>query len=125
MAQVRLSAKAGPGEFDYIALQLVSCSRYGEETLSCSRACPGVVFQPATIPPVPLERRKVLSKVEGPHILNIWHWAAPEDSLSNTLHLLGLRGAPIDIMGASNMLRRNLGYGSVRPSPDRPVKTQF
>ena len=71
----------------------------------------GVVVQPATIPPVPLER---------PHILNICHRAAPEDSLSNTLHLLGLRGAPIDIMGASNMLRGNLGCGSVRPPPDGP-----
>jgi hypothetical protein len=49
--------------------------------------------------------------LERPLILNICRWAAPEDTLSNTLHLLGLRGAPIDIMGASNMLRGNLGCG--------------
>jgi len=44
-----------------------------------------VIVQPATIPPVPLER---------PPILNICHWAAPEDGLPNTLHLLGLRDDP-------------------------------
>ena len=54
-----------------------------------------MVVQPATIPPVPLER---------PHILNICNGAAPGDRLSKTLHLLGLHGAPIDMMGASNML---------------------
>jgi len=71
----------------------------------------GVAVQPATIPPLPLER---------PHILNICHRAASEETLSNTLYLLGLRGAPIDIMGASNMLRGNLGCGSVRPPPHGP-----
>jgi len=73
----------------------------------------GVVVQPATIPPVPFER---------PHILNSYHPAAPEDSLSNTLYLLGLRSAPIDMMGASNMLPGNLGCESVRPPPDGPLK---
>jgi hypothetical protein len=70
-----------------------------------------VVVQPATIPPMPLER---------PPILNISHWAAPGDRLSNTLHLLGLHGARIDMMGASNKLRGNLGCGSVRPPPHGP-----
>ena len=59
-----------------------------------SRGRGGMVVNPATIPPVTLERLIVLSKVEGPHILNIRHWAAPEDSLSNTLHLLGLPDDP-------------------------------
>ena len=75
-----------------------------------------MVVQPATIPPVPLER---------PPVPNSRHWAAPEDSLSDTLHLLGLRGAPIDMMGASQMLRGNLGSGSVRPPPDGPLEIEF
>jgi hypothetical protein len=54
-----------------------------------------VVAQPATIPAVPLER---------PLILNSYHRAAPKDSLSNALDLLGLHVAPIDVMGASNKL---------------------
>ena len=75
-----------------------------------------MVVQPATIPPVPLER---------PPVPNRYHWAAPEDTLSNTLKLLGLRGAPIDIMGAFDMLRGNLGCGSVRPPPDGPIKIEI
>jgi hypothetical protein len=74
-----------------------------------------MVLQPATIPLAPLER---------PLILNICRRAAPEDRLSNTLYLLGLHGAPIDIMGASYMLRGNSGCGSVRPSPDGPMKSE-
>jgi hypothetical protein len=73
------------------------------------RAVRGIIFQPATIPSLPLER---------PPILNSCHWAAPEEGLCNALHLLGLHGAPIDVMGASNRLRGNLGCGSFRPSPD-------
>ena len=82
-----------------------------EEVLGCSRGRPEVVVQPATIPPVPLER---------PPVPNICHRAAPGDRLSKTLCLLGLRGGPIDMMGASNMLGGNLGCGSVRPPPDGP-----
>ena len=75
-----------------------------------------MLLQPATIPSVPLER---------PPVPNSHYWAAPEDSLSETLHLLGLHGAPIGVMGASNMLRGNLGCGSVRAPPDGPVKIEF
>jgi hypothetical protein len=75
-----------------------------------------VVVQPATIPTAPLER---------PPVPNHYRRAAPEDFLSNTLHLLGLQGALIDMMRASNMLRGNSGSGSVRPPPDGPLKTAF
>jgi hypothetical protein len=51
--------------------------------------------------------------------------AGPEESLSNALYLLGLRGAPIDMMGASNKLRGNLGCGSERAPPDRPINMGF
>jgi hypothetical protein len=64
--------------------------REGMGKVGFSRGRREVVVQPATIPPVPLERLIVLSKVEGPHILNIRHWAAPGEIVSNTLHLLGL-----------------------------------
>jgi len=58
--------------------------------------------------------------LERPPVPNICHWAAPENSLSNALYLLGLRIAPFDIMGASKKLCGNLGCGSVRPPPDGP-----
>jgi len=70
-----------------------------------------VVVQSATIPLMPLER---------PPVPNICCWAASEDSLSKGLYLLGLHVAPVDMMGASNKLRGNLGCGSVRPPPDAP-----
>jgi len=52
----------------------------------------------------PFDRLTALSKVEGPPVPNIRGWEAPEDNLSNTLRLLGLRCAPIDMTGASNKL---------------------